>query len=280
MTTKTPVQGAAFDLIYDDGEPMDSPWHRSNMNLLIESTHEKFMGRTDFYTGGNMFVYYSLRQARAIQEEEEAERGWVERGGLESGEPRPKKTTFRGPDYFCVVGVDGLRERDAWVVWEEDGRYPDLIVELLSESTKREDLGPKKDLYERTFRTLEYLCYDPKKDELLGWRLVEGEYRPIEPDDQGRLWSQALGVLLGRWKGRFQGQERVWIRLYDEDGNLVKNGNERAEVARQRADEEKQRADKEKQRADEEKQRADAAVAEVERLREQMRRAEQGASES
>jgi hypothetical protein len=35
---------------------------------------------------------------------------------------------FRGPDFFLVLDVDGSRERQGWVVWEEGGRYPDVGV--------------------------------------------------------------------------------------------------------------------------------------------------------
>ena len=41
-----------------------------------------------------MFVYYSSIEAR--------------------------NRDFRGPDFFAVVDVDGTRERQGWVVWEEE----------------------------------------------------------------------------------------------------------------------------------------------------------------
>ena len=34
------------------------------------------------------------------------------------------------PDVYWVGGVDPGRKRKAWVSWEEDGRLPDVIVEL------------------------------------------------------------------------------------------------------------------------------------------------------
>jgi hypothetical protein len=48
------------ELITDDGEPMESAWHRSQMNLLIEVIRYHWRDRTDYYVGGNMFIYYSL----------------------------------------------------------------------------------------------------------------------------------------------------------------------------------------------------------------------------
>ena len=68
---------------------------------------------------------------------------------------------FRGPEFFVALGVDGARERQGWVVWEEEGHYPDVIVELLSPSTAAVDKGIKKKLYEQISRTADYFVYDP-----------------------------------------------------------------------------------------------------------------------
>jgi len=47
-----------------------------------------------------------------------------------------------------VLNVDGKRERQGWVVWEEKGRYPDVIIELMSPSTAAMDTGVKKDIHQ------------------------------------------------------------------------------------------------------------------------------------
>ncbi|ASC69511.1 Hypothetical Protein XM38_004380 [Halomicronema hongdechloris C2206] len=39
------------------------------------------------------------------------------------------------------------RPRRSWVVWEEGGQYPDLIIELLSPATAQVDHTLKKTLY-------------------------------------------------------------------------------------------------------------------------------------
>ena len=46
-------------------------------------------------------------------------------------------------------------------MWEENGRYPDVIVELMSSSTAEVDTGIKKDIYEQIFKTPDYFVFHP-----------------------------------------------------------------------------------------------------------------------
>jgi Uma2 family endonuclease len=164
------------DLPYDDGVPLESARHRIAMNLLIRSVSTALQDRTDFYTGGNMFVYYSSDQAMNCD--------------------------FRGPDFFVTLDVDGSRERKSWIVWEEGGRYPDVIVELMSPSTEKIDREVKKQLYERTFKTSDYFIFSPfNPNSLQGWRLQSGQgYQPIQPNAQGWLWCDSLQLWVGTWE--------------------------------------------------------------------------------
>lgn len=119
---------------------------------------------------------------------------------------------------------------------EEDGRLPDVIVELLSESTAEIDRKDKKELYSKVWGTREYFLYDPDTKILEGYRLAGQTYRPLALDAQGRLWSEQLGVSLGIWRGAHDGKTYDWLRLFRPDGSLVPSAEERAETERQRAD--------------------------------------------
>ena len=185
-----------FDLPYDDGEPMESPWHRNEMYLLIDSLAAHWKDRNDIYIGGNMFVYYS-----DIQE---------------------FNCDFRGPDFFVVKGVDRSKKRASWISWDEGGRLPDVIVELLSQSTRSIDRGEKKKLYTEIFRVHEYFCYDPEECRLEGWRRVGGtQYEAIPAEANGRMRSQALDLFLGIWQGRFIDIDDRWLRFFTASGKLV-----------------------------------------------------------
>ena len=107
----------ALDLPDSDGEPMEHEREQFQMLLLREALEQYWRGRQDFYMAGNMFVYYSAEQARQILAEE--------------AEPARPRRAFRGPDLFVVLNVDGSFRRQKWVVWDEEGRYPDVIFEFL-----------------------------------------------------------------------------------------------------------------------------------------------------
>ena len=209
------------DLIFDDGEPMESNRHRINMNALIRAIVALMVGRKDYFVGGNMFVYYSSEQAR--------------------------NRDFRGPDFFVVLNIDGSKERQGWVVWEENGRYPDVIVELMSPSTAETDRTTKKDIYEQTFRTPDYFIYDPfDPNSLQGWHLDSAKgYQELKANEKGWLWSESLGLWLGTWEGTIEAQMGIWLRFYYRDGNLVLLPEE---AEKQRAEAEKQRAERLAQR--------------------------------
>jgi len=239
------------DLIFDDGEPLESNRHRIAMNVLIRSLQQAWSDRTDFYTGGNMFIYYSSNQAR--------------------------NRDFRGPDFFAVLDVDGIKERLGWVVWEEEGRYPDVIVELMSPSTADVDIKTKKDIYQRIFRTRDYFVYDPfKPDSLQGWRLDSSfQYQQLTPNEPGWLWCETLNFWLGTWQGTIDRETAVWLRFYDTSGNLVllpeEAEHQRAEAAQQQAEAAQQQAEAAQQQAEAERQRAEAERLRAKRLAARLR---------
>ncbi|NEO25709.1 MAG: hypothetical protein F6K03_02115, partial [Kamptonema sp. SIO4C4] len=210
------------DLIFDDGEPLETNRHRIAMNALIDSLYHGFAHRNDFFAGGNMFVYYSAEQAR--------------------------NRDFRGPDFFAVLGIDGSYPRQGWVVWNEGGRYPDVIIELMSSSTANIDLTTKKELYQNTFRTPDYLVYNPfDPNSLQGWHLSETqEYQELSPNENGWLWCETLGLWVGVWEGTIQRETTQWLRFFDQEGNLVLLP---AEAERQQAERERQQTEAERQRA-------------------------------
>jgi Uma2 family endonuclease len=126
-----------------------------------------------------------------------------------------------------VLGTE-RKTRKSWVVWEENGKYPNVIIEILSPKTADTDKGFKKQLYQDTFRTPDYFWFDPNTLEFTGFHLVDGEYQSLEPNNQGHLWSQQLGLYLGIH------QEQ--LRFFTTEGQLVPTPEEVAERETQRAE--------------------------------------------
>ncbi|MBK1989268.1 Uma2 family endonuclease [Sphaerospermopsis aphanizomenoides BCCUSP55] len=209
------------DVIFPPGDldsdepPLETDFHRLQMTLLIQCLEWLWQNRNDFYTSGNITIYYSDRQL--------------------------KSEHFRSPDFFVVLGTE-RKPRKSWVVWEEDGKYPNVIVELLSDSTARTDKGLKKQIYQDIFRTPEYFWFDPHNLEFAGFVLLAGKYQPIEPNDQGWLWSQQLELFLG--------VDQNQLRFFTAEGELVPTPEEVAKQEFARAEQEKQRAEQEKQCSD------------------------------
>jgi Uma2 family endonuclease len=194
--------------LWSDEPPLELDLHREQIDLLIRLLKGWWQDRQNFYASGNLTIYYSPNQL--------------------------KSEFFRGPDFFVVLGTE-KKDRRSWVVWQENGKYPNLIVELLSNSTADVDRGLKKEIYQDTFRTPEYFWFHPETLEFKGFELIAGQYQELQPDGNGRLWSQQLELSLGIHESQ--------LRLFTTEGQLVPMPEERAEQERQRADQEKQRAD-------------------------------------
>ncbi|MCS6782613.1 MAG: Uma2 family endonuclease [Gloeomargarita sp. SKYBB_i_bin120] len=205
------------DLPCDDGIPVESQRHKLQMDLLIDGLSTWLEQRADGYVGGNMFIYFSLDQVR--------------------------NQDFRGPDFFLVLNVP-KKERRSWVVWEE-GKAPDVVIELLSETTADLDKTVKKQIYQDQLRVPEYYWYDPfHPEDWAGFALHHGVYEPIPVNAQGYLESQCTGLVLRRWVGTYRGVEATWLRWATPDGEVLPTAQELAQRAQQAAQQAQQRAER------------------------------------
>lgn len=140
-----------IDYPSSDGSPMaETDDHRENMVALIETLKIHFtQADPPVYVSGNLFVYY---------------------------EPG-NRLRHLSPDVFVVRGVPN-HNRDYYLIWEE-GRGPEVVIELTSRSTKGEDVDDKFWLYRDVLKVPEYFLFDPHQEylnpPLQGFRLVAGE---------------------------------------------------------------------------------------------------------
>jgi Uma2 family endonuclease len=187
--------------VESDEPEMESSLHYFQLALLVSCLEWLWRDRDDFFIGANLTIYFNRQQL--------------------------KNKDFRGPDFFLVKHTK-KRPRKSWVTWEEEGKYPDLIIELLSDSTAEIDKNFKKTLYQERFRTPEYFWFSPESLELAGFRLDRGSYVEIMPDRAGWIWSESLGLYLGI--------EREQLRYFTLEGQLVPTPEEAALQAQQRAE--------------------------------------------
>ena len=221
------------ELPCDDGEPMETEIHLKQMTLLIQSLERAWDHRTDFYVGGNMFLYYS--------------------------EIQTKKNDFRGPDVFVVLDTV-RRVRKSWVVWQEE-RGPDVVIEITSATTEKVDRGDKMRIYGKLLRVPEYYIHDPETETLEGYTLdlQTGTYVPKSKGPSGDYVCAPLGLRLGLRPGRYSGVERTWVRWLDADGNLLPTSEEAATTAMKEASAAEQKASAAEQKASAAEQKASAA---------------------
>ena len=228
-TAHPPVEETVDDLSIEypssDGEPMaETKAQYVALTDTVSALENHFITRPDVFVGGDMLMYYRMNDNR----------------------------TRVAPDVFVVIGATGKHYRDSWIVWRE-GKAPDFVMEIASNSTWRRDAAEKRGIYAE-MGVSEYWRYDPVgvffSPELVGERLVGGVYQPITLaiDSGGILWghSDVLGLDIC-------GRPGLELRLYDPEGGQW--------LRTHRESEEALRAEAEARQAAEE---------EVRRLREQL----------
>lgn len=199
------------DLESDEPE-LESSLHLQQIILLIQCLEWLWQDRNDFFAGGNLSVYYLYN----------------------SSPEQPKLRDFCGPDFF--VALDTVRKnRKSWMVWKEGGKYPNVIVEILSDSTAKVDRTQKKQLYQDVFRLPDYFYFDPVTLEFAGFTLISGQYQPLEPTEQGWLWSEQLKLYLGVDESK--------LRYFTPEGELVPTPEEVAKQAQSQLDVARQEAE-------------------------------------
>jgi hypothetical protein len=222
----TPLPGTVRDPLYpdSDGREMgESDAHTFAVIHLREGLEDFFAQVLDAYVASQLLFYY------------------------ERGNPQGR----RDPDIMVARGVRGRHRRRSFRLWEE-GVLPCTLFEMASENTWREDIGPKRELYER-LRIREYFLFDPEGQWLnpvfQGFRLRRTRYAPLTPDAEGCLESRELGLRMR--------PEGAMLRLIDvRTGVAVLTRHEQIAAERQRAEAEQRRVT--------------ALEAEVARLRQQL----------
>ncbi|WP_414548192.1 Uma2 family endonuclease [Anabaena sp. CCY 0017] len=208
MTTTINLADPNIEYPSTDGEPVAETYlHLYAILTTLEVLKQYFTGRQATVLA-NQFLYYA------------------------QGFPRLRVA----PDVMVIFDVQP-GGRDNYKVWEE-GQVPQVVFEMTSTGTQKQDQEQKKLLYEQ-LGILEYWLFDPKgewiNEKLQGYRLQNEIYHPITD-----TLSQPLGLRL-----EVEGELLRFYRL--DTGAKLLIPTELAELAereRQRAEQEHQRAER------------------------------------
>ncbi len=240
--------GGNPDYPTSDHRPMaETDLHRELMFEIIEALKAYYAGQPVYVTG-NLLVFY---------------------------EPGNKRRHI-SPDCMVVKGVAPVPHLN-YLIWEE-GRSADVVIEITSKTTRKEDIKKKFDIYRTIMRVREYFLFDPTGDylspRLQGYRLIDDQYVPIEASG-GRLFSEELGLFLeGQeipdWRERLKlfklKRPAERLRLYDPvTSRWLPTIAESLQIAQQRAEE----AEQQKLQADQARQQTHA---ENERLKHELQK--------
>ena len=184
----------------EDGEPLaETDFQAIPLIYAVSALRAHYADREDIYVGGNMLLYYRMN--------------------------RPEFSV--APDVFMVAEVRGNHRRRSWFTWRE-GAAPAFVMEIASDSTWRHDGAGKRAIYAEMGVT-EYWRFDPTGEcfspALIGERLVDGAYQPIEVADDAdgilRGYSDVMSLdicVFPDLELRLYDPERgEWLLNYDEE---------------------------------------------------------------
>jgi Uma2 family endonuclease len=147
----------------------------------------------------------------------------------------PPEKGAEAPDWFYVPNVPPFLNgeyRRSYVLWKEFVA-PLIAIEFVSGngSEERDKTPPSETekagkfwVYEQAIRIPFYAIFEARKALLEVYCLVQGHYERIQPNERNHFPIPPMGVELGL----VENDGVPWIRWWDETGNLLLTGDERA----------------------------------------------------
>jgi hypothetical protein len=153
------------------------------------------------------------------------------------------KMVIKAPDWGYVANIRVSREEVKRSYTPQlQGDIPVIMMEFLSDTEGGEysvkpTYPPGKWLfYEQVLKVPNYAIFEPDTGTLEFYRLDDGKYQLQQPDDNNRYSIAEMNLFLGTWQGERENRTGYWLRWWDEQGNLLLWGLEKAEQERQRAE--------------------------------------------
>lgn len=232
----------ADELPDSDDTPVDNELQESAPTLLKLVLADLWEDRYDWFFGIDMGIYYNPDEPPIV------------------------------PDAFLSLGVERVKSenlRPSYVLWEEKGILPQLVLEVVSPKYRGE-YSTKKDFYER-LGILYYVIYNPKrkrKPTLEVYKLIQGKYLPVIGNP---IWLPELELGIGKERGMFQGRDREWMFWYNQAGDRYLTPQEISKQAQQQAQQAQQQVQQAQQQAQQAQQQTQAAEEKAQRLADRLR---------
>jgi len=198
------------ELPCSDDTPVDNEDQNLLPNVLLFLLSTIWAERLDWYFGVDMAIYHTT-----------------------GASPRVPVV----PDAFLSVGVErrkGGKSRRSYVVWEEAGVVPILVLEMVSH-TPGGEYEEKRNIYAR-LGVLYYVVYNPEFGQRDGhqlfevYKLVNGVY---ELQSGEPFWMPEVGLGLGRCQMTFGNVVQEQLDWFDYGGERYLTAEERVEQQRQ-----------------------------------------------
>ncbi len=149
------------------------------------------------------------------------------------------------PDILVTFGI-GKKRRRTYKTWEE-GKPPDFVMEFSSRGTNKDDLDNKVELYAR-IGISEYFLYDAERrylpSYLMDYRLVDGKYVEILQQPDGGFFSETLNLTIHLQDdtiGVYDPTTEKWLLSAEERAEQEAEARQKAEAEVERLREELKR---------------------------------------
>lgn len=201
------------ELPCSDDTPVDNEDQNFLPNYLLFLLELLWKDRQDWYFGVDMGIYHTT-----------------------GANPRVPVI----PDGFLSVGVPrrkpGNQSRKSYVLWEEAGIVPKLVLEMVS-WTPGNEYGEKLAIYE-TLGVLYYVIYNPEyweRDRHQPFEVYKLVNRHYQLQAGEPYWMPEIGLALGRSQGIVGGIEREILSWFDHQGHRYQSAEEQAQQAQAQA---------------------------------------------
>jgi Uma2 family endonuclease len=155
-----------------------------------------------------------------------------------------QKMVVKAPDWAYIPSIRVPREEVKRSYTPRlQGDIPVIVMEFLSDteggeySSKPTYPPGKWFFYQRVLEVPNYVIFEPDAGELEVYQLDDSaQYQLQNPDANNRYWIAQMRLFLGVWQGTRENRTGFWLRWWDEKGELLLWGSERAEQLSERAE--------------------------------------------